>query len=228
MVALTYTLIPMSAALLGAIVALLSRPNPIVVSAIQHFAAGVVFAAAAGEILPDVIHGSSAWATAIGGAAGVVAMLLVKHMETFLKGPAGLLIAVAIDIFIDGLVLGIGFVAAARTGLLLTIALTLEVLFLGLTVATELTETVQSRTRIVVTIGALLLLLPAGAMVAAPIANLPGPVMTGFLAFGLIALLYLVTEELLVDAHETPDRPWVAAMFFAGFLILLVIEELMA
>ena len=41
----------------------------------------------------------------------------------------------------------------------------------------------------------------------------------------LFALLYLVTEELLVEAHETPDRPWVAAMFFAGFLLLLLLEE---
>lgn len=228
MMVLTYTLIPAFAALAGAIVALFARPSPIAISAIQHFAAGVVFAAAAGEILPDVVHGGSVWATAIGGVAGVVAMLMVKQMEGFLKGPTGLLVAVAIDILVDGLVLGIGFAAGARTGLLLTIALTLEVLFLGLTVATEMAETVKSRLRIVTTIAVLLLLLPAGALLAAPVAMLPGPVMTGFLAFGLISLLYLVTEELLVDAHETPDRPWVTAMFFAGFLILLVIEELMA
>ncbi len=48
------------------------------------------------------------------------------------------------------------------------------------------------------------------------------------LAFGLIALLYLVTEELLVEAHQTPDRPWVTAMFFVGFLAILVLEELMS
>jgi ZIP family zinc transporter len=41
----------------------------------------------------------------------------------------------------------------------------------------------------------------------------------------LIALLYLVTEELLVEAHEVPDRPWVTATFFAGFLVLLLLEE---
>ena len=39
------------------------------------------------------------------------------------------------------------------------------------------------------------------------------------------ALLYLVTEELLIEAHETPDRPWVTAMFFVGFLALLLLEE---
>ena len=56
-------------------------------------------------------------------------------------------------------------------------------------------------------------------------ALLPSSLLTGFFAFGLIALLYLVTEELLVEAHETPDRPWVTAMFFVGFLALLLLEE---
>ena len=45
-----YTLIPAAAAVLGAAVAVNMRPGPVLVSAIQHFAAGVVFAAAAGEI----------------------------------------------------------------------------------------------------------------------------------------------------------------------------------
>jgi ZIP family zinc transporter len=37
------------------------------------------------------------------------------------------------------------------------------------------------------------------------------------------ALLYLVTEELLVEAHEVAETPWAAAMFFAGFLLFLVL-----
>ena len=85
-----YTLIPATAAIIGAVVAVNARPGPMLVSAIQHFAAGVVFAAAAGEILPDVMHRGSPWATVIGGAIGVVAMLLVKQLEEWAKGPAGL------------------------------------------------------------------------------------------------------------------------------------------
>ena len=46
-----YTLIPAAAAIIGATVAVNVRPGPTLVSAIQHFAAGVVFAAAAGEAL---------------------------------------------------------------------------------------------------------------------------------------------------------------------------------
>ena len=43
------------------------------------------------------------------------------------------------------------------------------------------------------------------------------------LAFALAALLYLVTEELLAEAHETPDVPLVTALFFAGFLRFLLL-----
>ncbi|MDW4783771.1 transporter, partial [Escherichia coli] len=71
-------------------------------------------------------------------------------------------------------------------------------------------------------------LLPLGAVLATPVAALPPSIVAGFFAFGLIALLYLVTEELLVEAHQTPDRPWVTAMFFVGFLAILVLEELMS
>lgn len=220
-----YTLLPAAAAIIGAIVAVNLRPGPVLVSAIQHFAAGVVFAAAAGEILPDVVHGGSPLATLVGGTAGVIVMLLVKQLEGVVKGPAGLLLAIGIDVLIDGLVLGIGFAAGAKAGILLTIALTIEVLFLGLTVANELSETLTSKLRIIGVTAALVLLLPAGALLAIPVGTLPGPVLTGFFAFGLIALLYLVTEELLIEAHEVPDRPWVTAMFFAGFLILLTLEE---
>lgn len=64
-------------------------------------------------------------------------------------------------------------------------------------------------------------------MLATPVASFPPVVIAGFLSFGLIALLYLVTEELLVEAHAKPDSPLISAMFFVGFLGLLLLEELM-
>ena len=63
---------------------------------------------------------------------------------------------------------------------------------------------------------------------ATPVALLSPVVVTGFMSFGLMALLYLVTEELLVEAHEKPDTPFISAMFFVGFLGLLLLEEVMA
>lgn len=46
------------------------------------------------------------------------------------------------------------------------------------------------------------------------------------LAFGVAALLYLVTEELLVEAHEAPEKPLQTAMFFGGFILLFMIDML--
>lgn len=224
--ALTYTLIPVGAAVVGGGVAVWRQPGPMLVSTIQHFAAGVVFAAAAGEILPDVMHGGSPTATLVGGALGVLVMLLIKKFEARAKGPAGLLSAVGVDILVDGLVLGLAFIGGQKAGLLLTIALTFEILFLGLTVTTELNDYLKSRWKIFATTVALSLLLPLGAIAAAPVNLLPTMMVTGFLSFGLMALLYLVTEELLVDAHEKPDTVWVTSAFFVGFLALLALEEL--
>ncbi|SHF89605.1 zinc transporter, ZIP family [Loktanella atrilutea] len=224
-----YTLAPVLMAVIAAIFAVNLRPGPVIVSAIQHFAAGVVFAAAAGEILPDVMHGGSPVATLVGGTVGVIVMLMVRQLENLIKGPVGLMTMIGIDVLVDGLVLGIAFAAGgAQAGLLLTVALTLEVAFLALALVTELSAANWTRIRIVGITASIMLLLPFGAILATPVATMSDAVVTGFLSFGLIALLYLVTEELLVEAHETPDRPWVTAMFFAGFLLLLSLEEVLA
>ncbi|MES3110123.1 ZIP family metal transporter [Sphingomonas aurantiaca] len=227
MQAVAFTLIPVVAVLIGSLFAVSKRPSDAFVSAMQHLAAGVVFAAAAAEILPQVMHEGSPIATFTGGALGILVMLSLKALEGRASGPIAMLGAVAVDILIDGLVLGLAFVAGGKAGVLLTIALTLEVLFLGLTVTTELGETIKSKARIIgITMG-IALLLPIGAAIATPVATFPPVVIAGFLSFGLMALLYLVTEELLVEAHEKPDTPLISAMFFIGFLGLLLIEEVL-
>jgi ZIP family zinc transporter len=219
------SLLPVVAAILGAAITAWRRPPPSVTSAIQHFAAGVVFAAAAGEILPDVKHAGAIAPLLVGGGAGVLVMMLLKHLEARVTGSIGLLVTMGIDLFVDGLVLGLGFAAGAAQGLLLAIALTIEVLFLGLTVAVAFEG--GGWWKPIGWTAVLVLLMPLGALASTPIHAMPPAVLTGALSFGLIALLYLVTEELLVEAHEAPDRPWVTAMFFVGFLLLLLLAELL-
>lgn len=220
-----FTLIPLAAVLTGSLAAIFSRPSEALVSAVQHLAAGVVLGAAAVEILPQIMQQRSPVATLLGGVLGIGLMLTCKAVEGRAQGPVAMLGAVGVDILIDGLVLGLAFVAGTKAGLLLTIALTLEVLFLGLTVTNLLAKTIRSRARIVAITMSIALLLPLGVALAGPVALLPPVVIAGFFSFGLMALLYLVTEELLVEAHETPDSPLISAMFFVGFLGIVLTEQ---
>lgn len=225
LVTLLYTLFPVSAAIAGAGAALFRQPGEKTMSLIHHFTAGVIFSAAATEVLPGLKQ-HSMMAVIAGGVTGVFLMMLIQHYGEKVVSKSGMLIAIGIDIFIDGLVLGISFAAGAKTGIMLTLALTLEILFLGLSVVGNLKTLLGSKIRVLVAVAGIALLLPIGAMLGTPVAQLGEFWLTYFLSFGLVALLYLVTEELLVEAHKGDrDTPLGTAMFFAGFMILMLIEE---
>jgi ZIP family zinc transporter len=234
---LGYALIPAIAVILGGIIAAFRAPGPGVQGYIQHFAAGVVFAAVAGEVLPEIMRERTPLPVLIGFSFGVIAMLSVKwfaermggHSEGEGGSPLALLITVGIDFLIDGLLVGIGFAASATTGVLLTVALTLEVMFLGLSTAATFAKAGAPRGRLIATNAGLALMIMLGALLGATLlAGLSGPWLEGVLAFGAAALLYLVTEELLVEAHKLPDTPLMTAGFFLGFLVLFLIEMAVA
>lgn len=232
---------PVAAAAAGSAVAALRRPGPKLTSGIQHFAAGVVFAALAGEVLPDLHTDGRLVVVVVGFSAGVAVLLALgaysRRQEEeagqrrasaagdalAVALPVGLLTAVVIDLVIDGLLIGLGVTLGSRQGLVLTVALTIEILFLGVSVAIELLDGGQPRLRAALISGSLGLATAAGAIGgAAVLGGASQTVIAGVLAFGAAALLYLVVEELLVEAHEQAETSLLAAMFFAGFLGLYV------
>lgn len=170
---LAFALIPVAATLVGGIVATYRTPGPRLRSAIQHFAAGVVFAAVAVELLPDVVHQRAPVAAAVGFALGIGVLLLVKWLTdrggqegvSPTTGAINLIVTLGIDITIDGLLIGIGFAAGGKQGVLILVALTLEVLFLGLSAAAALGRSGASRGRTIGTVAGLSALLMIGAAV---------------------------------------------------------------
>lgn len=240
--------VPTLAVILGGVIATLRSPGPQVQSAIQHFAAGVVFAAAAAEVLPDLLHTrgeSAAFEVVLGFASGTALMLGLRRFSDWLErrrkqrqkgkpeaeqtGPTSLIAAIAIDVLIDGVLVGVGFAVGMQQGILLTFAITLELVLLGLSIASAMSDTGASRSQAIA-----LTCIPAGMFAAGAVlgvtvlSGLTGAALEIVLAFGIAALLYLVTEELLTEAHEGPETSWGAAMFFAGFLVLLVVDLLSA
>lgn len=120
--------------------------------------------------------------------------------------------------------IGVGFSADARIGLLLVIAMTLEMGFLGVSVASSLGEAGWAKGRSILTVTGLALLVALGAVIGGTLlSGLTGMPLAIMLSFGAAALLFLVTEELLIETHEVEQTPLITSAFFAGFLALYVI-----
>jgi zinc transporter ZupT len=106
---------------------------------IQHFAAGIMFCAVAVELLPP-LHSQSPTATLVGFTAGIAAVVAIRQLSRRLQqggklGSAGLIITTAVDVLIDGLVIGTAFASGGNRGLLMVAAISLEFLFLGMSSA---------------------------------------------------------------------------------------------
>jgi zinc transporter, ZIP family len=232
---LTYVAIPVLAAVAGGVVSAFTSPGPRLQSSIQHFAAGLVFAAVSTGLLPEVLDSHKLPAVIIGFSAGVVLMLGMKWLVEGrgqrgvdeADSPISLVLTAGVDYLMDGFLIGIGFVIGPKVGGLLTFALSIEGLFLAIAVTSALNRKRLPCSRLIITASAFGFLLALGAIAGASIfSRLTGSVYAAMLAFGSAALIYLVTEELLVEAHEhqAQENPLTAALFFAGFLLLLIFE----
>ena len=228
-------LLPAVVLVLATMAARWRKPGDKMRSTLQHFAAGVVFSTVAVELLPDLIRSHAVLYVIVGFACGVALLLLIRRIThepppsavasapaRDSKLPTGMLVAVGIDILLDGLLVGLGFTVGAKEGWMLTIALSLELLSLGLAIGASLATFPRMR---VLTVG---LVLSSSLLVGAAggvtfIADLSEHALAGVLAFGCAALLFLVTEELLVEAHESGETAFATAMFFVGFLAFLVV-----
>ena len=129
--------------MIGGVLAAHFPPGPRIRSIFQHVAAGVVFAAVAGELLPEItaMHDVTGVPSAshrdcadAGRAQAHGAGRGAGRARSHPKG-SSLLSASTCHRWSLG---GIGFAAGAEVGVLVTVALTLEVLFLGLATAASL------------------------------------------------------------------------------------------
>lgn len=229
-----FSLIPVVTMIAGGLLAIFKKPTGNLRSLILHFAAGVVFSVVAVELLPDIIREHKPVQVIIGFIAGVALMLLIRKFTeaeegkeaTVLKSklPMSLLVAIAVDIFIDGLLLGVGFAAGNKEGMLLAIALSVELLSLGMATATELGGNGLTQKRSITIIAILAGVFFVSAVLGATLLhNLSDSAMEIVLSFGLSALLFLVTEELLTEAHEEKETVWHTSAFFGGFLLFLIL-----
>ncbi len=225
--------IPALVALGGGILASAWKPSHQTRSLIQHFAAGVVLAALAVELLPEIEREHAPGLVLAGSFAlgslfmfGLKLWTLRLEHQTEQSGTTsglgmGLLLATFIDVAVDGFIIGAGFAAGGETGTILALGLSVELLFLGLALTSEAT----AGWRIVAISGALGATVLGFALIGnLLLAEASHAVIGGALAFSAAALLYLVTEELLMEAHTVKEKPVSTLILFGGFLAFWSIQ----
>jgi len=144
--------------------------------------------------------------------------------------PWGLIFAVVIDAVIDGMLIGLAGSVAYTSGLLMALATAIEMGFLGYSFACSLTKSVRRLTATII------LGLPPLAMLGAAAAATAGATYVehmaafcGLVAFALVAVLFLVVQELLVEAHEKEEgEAWhISVWLYMGLLLSITLDVLL-
>lgn len=149
--------------------------------------------------------------------------------------PTALLAAVAIDSLLDGLLIGISTAVDPNTGPLLSASLTVESSFLGLTLAAALrNKSSAAASSFPWLVLAATTLAPAAIFSGSLLGGALAPVLaqntvwlTGCLGFGTSTALFMVAEELLLQAHEDGSEHvwWVDFQLYTGFFASVMIEK---
>lgn len=128
----------------------------------------------------------------------------------------------------DGLLIGLCCVVGSSAGLTMAGALALEMCFLGMATSTCLAKhRVRTHSHVLITVVLPLFIMLGGVMGGFVLSYLSGPPFVGVVSFGVAALLWLVTEELMIEAHadKEADTTAVTLMFFWGFIMVVMLNN---
>lgn len=229
---------PVAGIVLGAILGIYIRPNAKFVSGLRALAAGIVLAAVSTELIPKVADTETKYdriAVVIGILAGLSLMITIRTIfdkrqqitksVTSGKMPWELIISIAIDFFIDALLIGMALSTSnSNVGMVLAIALGFEISLLTLTTSSQMIYSGISKTKIMGVVAILAAAFVAGGLTGYFAASkLKGTsAYYGMMAFGVAALIWLIVEDLLVGINKVLDSRISASLIFAGFMAIIV------
>jgi zinc transporter, ZIP family len=214
--------------ILGGVVSIFWEVSERIRGYLLHFAAGILTAIIAVDLLPQVRENGEPAAVLIAFLTGSIAMIGIKMLSEWLEDkddndqPHGLGITAALDTTIDGFIIGAGFAASGALGTLLAFALGLELFVLTLSVSFEyLSKNAKQWKTTAITTGIAFLLAVGAVSGYMMFGGLSEQAIANVLSFASAALLYLVFEELISKGQEARRSVTTVAFFFLGFFILM-------
>lgn len=147
---------------------------------------------------------------------------IVKSAQST-KLPWTTVFAVTVDAAVDGVLIGLSLSAEKAAGISMAVATVIEMGFLGLSFSSQIKAASGSNVAqhvVLVCIPPLFLMLSgiAGHELGTTLQESQG-VFIGFIAFAIVAILFLVTQELLREAQEVSgENVFINGCFFLGLL----------
>ena len=210
------------------------RPGSRVRAVVAHLVGGLVLGIAAANLMPAASNSGHTVALAIGFSLGFSLLLVInafleqpdeRHKQGRARPMLMLMLPFLIDSLIDGVVVGISSKAAEQQWVI-PVAVALEMGLATLGLGTLIGRRANPwRSALSGALMAVTYLI--GLSTSLLITNgLQGPSLTGTLAFGTAALIYLVVEEVMKEAHARgeDDSGLVNVAFFIGLLCIWLLD----
>ena len=228
---LPLALLPGAGVAAGGLLAEVTPPSKAWLNWSLHAAAGIVIAIAAVEVLPDALDVLSRWtvgvAFAVGGLGYLAAQMLVERRTAAGAGHMWLIfLAVATDLFGDGLLIGAGTAVSASLGVTLAIGQIMANVPEGFaTISTFRANGIGRASRLRLTAGFFVPVL--GAALLGFLLLRGRPESWQYSALVAAAGLYTVAafEDIIAEAHEAAEdsrRSTIALV--AGFVLFIFVS----
>lgn len=227
----------------GLVVYFVKKPSPRLLDTLLGGAAGVMLAALGFSLLVPALNDGALWEVLLGFAAGGAAIAVVDGFMPHLHARfvphersaerrridrRGWMVLAALTIHNvpEGMAVGVAFAAGgAELGVPLAIAIGMQNIPEGTAAAVPLVAAGRSRRQAVLTALASGAVEPLAAFAAFGVVELVGGLLPFALAFAAAAMLYVVVDELLPEAHERGYYREASLALLTGFAVMMVLDN---
>jgi ZIP family zinc transporter len=227
--------LPALANFAGGGLAELFRVSARALSLALHLAAGIVLAVVGLELMPEALNTSAPWLPLLAFVAGGAAFIGLDRAVGYVQGRLGgnqeqkgafaIFGGVSLDLFSDGVMIGTGTVINPALGLLLALGQMPADLPEGFAaVATMRNAGIKRRTRLLLTAGFAVPILFGAALGYLALRGAPEVVTSSVLALTGGALVAVVVEEMVSEAHEGETSQLGPVFLTAGFALFAAIS----
>ncbi|MEZ5936350.1 MAG: peptidoglycan-binding protein [Alphaproteobacteria bacterium] len=199
-----------------------------------HAASGIVTAIVAVELIPRALQATSGWLVAVAfGAGGLAYLGLQALVERLQKQRSGdddrtsmwmIYIAVAIDLFSDGLMIGAGSAVATSLALILALGQILVDLPEGFaTIANSKEKGVRRGHRLLLGASFAVPVLLAATLAYILLRNQGDALKMAALTFTAGLLMVAAVEDIIIEAHEIAEDSRTSVLCFIGGFVLFTL-----